>query len=152
MDMSDQSEETAPNYNYLLHAIWKDEHGKYAHRVIHTDAEGEWDPKACILAYIKEEHPSWLPNGVGQVGVAAGSLRMETVNVFKVTSWSKDDEWHELRDDLEAQRKVVDKKRSYEADMATIAALQRKWSTVEEQECEETTTGGQAPTTGQEPS
>ena len=115
------------DYDYVLHAIWRDEHGHAAHRVIHSSAKGEWDPKALIDKYISCEHPQWLPEGVGRIGYAGDQIQAISISVFKVVDSDLEDAFEEWTKEAIAARLEVDKARNYKADMATIAALQKKW-------------------------
>jgi len=124
--MTDSPDETAVEYQYVLHAVWQDDQGHYAHRVIHSTATGEWDPKALIHEYIRQEHPKWLPEGVGKIGYLNESVRVQEIQVFKVVDCNLEDAFREWKDEALEARKEIDTRRMREADMATIHALCRK--------------------------
>ena len=124
--MTDLPEETIEEYQYVLHAIWHDDQGHAAHRVIHSTAKGEWDPKALIHEYIRQEHPQWLPDGVGQIGFIGDKVRVGDVQVFKVIKCDLEAAFSEWKTEAEAARREVDIRRMKEADIATIHALCRK--------------------------
>jgi len=118
---------TPEEHQYVLHAVWNDDQGHTAHRVIHSTWPDPWDPKAIINNYITMEHPQWLPEGVGQIGYVSDKVRVGDVQVFKVIDCDLEAAFKEWRTEAEEARMVVDKKRMYAADMATIKALQMKW-------------------------
>lgn len=127
----DESHENSEEHQYLIHALWTINedghgHGHSLHRVYEGTATGPWDPEAYIEKYVTENHPQWLPNGVGQIGLVNEKVDVHSITIFKVsdkdeTSWG---EWTKAAQD---KRGEVDKKRSYDADMMTIALLKKKW-------------------------
>lgn len=118
--------ETVEEYQYVLHAVWTDDHGHTAHRVIHSTATGRWDPKALIHKYISAEHPQWLPEGVGNIGYVAENVRVQEVQVFKVVDCDLEEAFREWKEEALEARKEVDIARMREADIVTIRALCRK--------------------------
>ena len=137
--MIDINSPTDETHQYLLHAVWKvkDDHGqeKFAHRVIHTEVKGPWDPKSYVEAYIKQEHPSWMPEGIGEIGLVQGTACISHMAIFKVSG--RDElAWEAWLEEAKEKRAKVDHVREREADLITIKLLQRKWRIdVEEQEC-----------------
>lgn len=126
--MTDLPEETVQEYQYVLNAVWQTEDGHTAHRVIHSIATGEWNPKALIHEYIRQEHPQWLPEGVGKIGyVGAGDkVRVSGIQVYKVTDNDREEAFDAWKEEAEEKRKVIDLQRMRAADIATILALCRK--------------------------
>jgi hypothetical protein len=123
--MTDLPVETVEEYNYVLHAVWHDDQGHAAHRVIHSTAQGQWNPKALIQEYIRQEHPQWLPEGVGNIGYVE-QVRVGEIQVFKVIDCDLEDAFCEWKKEALEARKEVDTRRMREADITTIQALCRK--------------------------
>lgn len=123
--MTDLPEETVQEYQYVLNAVWQTEDGHRAHRVIHSKATGEWNPKALIHEYVRQEHPQWLPEGVGKIGYVGENdrVRVSGIQVYKVTRNNREDAFNAWKEEAEEQRKVIDLQRMRSADIATIQAL-----------------------------
>lgn len=141
--MNEETGDELMRHQYILHAVWKvteDHHGhkhtRRGHRVIHSEWEGEWDEKAIITNFVRQEHPDWLPEGFGEIGVFEGSVELTMVTVFHLAPGStrNDDAWWEWLDDTKKARKKISHEREREADMATIERLKKKWGLSEQAE------------------
>lgn len=144
--MTDTHETSVEKHRYLIHLIWSinDEehgHGHALHHVTEGEAEGPWDPRSYIQEFVQTKHPQWLPHGTGRIGWLNEKVVVHSVTVHRITE-SDTAAWEAWLGDAVATRNELDQKRNYEADMATIKALQMKWGLGE--------SASEAKTTGEE--